>query len=182
MRAIITQIDALPTSRALTYSRCGRGMWSQASPSILRHPVFPPRWGCRPVARFHVIKQSMERRTVASGAFLNAAPCEQKEGLVRKVTMTLTAAAAFAGNHGLAGQCAKPAARRCQHPCAQKRNPDRHAGGVLRGNRLLRLRPRLDQRVLPPVAADAYPAGEGRVGYRSGMLEAASARRPLALT
>ena len=53
------------------------------------------------MARFHVIKQSMERRTVASGAFLNAAPCEQKEGLVRKVTMTLTAAVLLLGTMAL---------------------------------------------------------------------------------
>jgi hypothetical protein len=35
------------------------------------------------------------------GAFLNAAPCEQKEDLVRKVTMTLTAAVLLLGTMAL---------------------------------------------------------------------------------
>lgn len=57
-----------------------------------------------------------------------------------------------AGNHGLAGQCTKPAAwRRPNPPCTQKRNLDRHAGRMLRGDRLLRLRPGLDHFMRSPL-------------------------------
>jgi hypothetical protein len=182
MRAIITQIDALPTSRALTYSRCGRGMWSQASPSILRHPVFPPRWGCRPVARFPC--HQTEHGTAYNGywCFSQRGTLRTEGGSSAKGHDDFDCGSAFAGNHGLAGQCAKPAARRCQHPCAQERNPDRHAGGVLRGNRLLRLRPRLDQRVLPPLLPMRTLLVRGGSAIVPECFEAASARRPLALT
>ncbi len=57
----------------------------------------------------------------------------------------------LAGSHGLAGQCAKPAAWRRPNPCTKKRNLDRHAGRMLRGDRLLRLRPRLDQCLRSPL-------------------------------
>ena len=73
---------------------------------------------------------------------------------------------AFALNHGLAGQRAKPAARRRDHPRAQERDFDRHAGGLLWGDRLLRLRPRLDQRLLSPLLPMRALLVEGVIGLR----------------
>ena len=93
---------------------------------------------------------------------------------MRKVTMTLTAAVLLLGT--------KPAARRCQHPCAQERNPDLHACGVLRGNGLLRLRTRLDQRLLPPLLPMRALLVRSASAVVPECIEAASARRPLALT
>jgi len=87
---------------------------------------------------------------------------------------------ARAGNDGHAGQRAKPAARRRDHPRAQERDPDRHAGGVLWRDRLLRLRPRLDQRVLSALLPLRALLVESVISLHE-RIEAASARRPPAL-
>ena len=129
----------------------------------------------------HVIKQSMERRTVASWAFLKRQPCEQEEGLVRKVTMTLTAAVLLLGTMALqAGAQTSNAAL----PASMR------SGTQPRSSRQRRV-------TGEPAIAVAAPAGSARAPpllpmrtllVRGGSaivpecIEAASARRPLALT
>ncbi len=105
---------------------------------------------------------------------LNAATLKQG-GSDAKAHDNLDRSGTLAGSHGLAGQCAKPAAWRRPNPCStQKRNPDRHAGGMLRGDRLLRLRPGLDQclrspllsvRSLLAVAVNAIRGGRHRYPF-----------------
>jgi hypothetical protein len=101
------------------------------------------------------MKEGLEWRIVATPLFvvlfLNAATLRTGGESNAKAHDDVDCRGALAGHHGHAGQRTKPAARRRQHPRAQERNPDRYAGGVLRRNRLLRLRPRLGQRVRSPL-------------------------------
>jgi hypothetical protein len=101
---------------------------------------------------------------------------------VRKVTMTLTAAVLLLGIMALQASAQNQQRGAASIHALRNANPDRHAGGVLRGNRLLRFLPRLDQRVLPSLLPMRTLLVRGGSAIVPECIEAASARRPLALT
>ena len=120
--------------------------------------------------------------------FSRLQPCEQEEDLVRKVTMTLTAAVLLLGTMAL--QASAQNQQRGAASIHALRNatpivtPAACYGGTgsRPGGRRRSARPRLDQRVLPSLLSMRTLLVRSGSAIVPECFEAASARWPLALT
>ena len=82
-----------------------------------------------------------------AGVFSSSSPAVKEEGPYEAAHSDIECRSVCIGNFGVAGQRAERTPRCGQRSCAQKRHADCAAGGLQRHNRLLRLRPGLDQRL-----------------------------------
>lgn len=116
-----------------------------------QHPVNFRRLGCSVEQSmiFAAPVKTMRQTSPRLGPSLISLGFSLQAVLPSKKTLILTfeCRSFCIGNFGVAGQRAERTARCSQHSCAQKRHADCAAGSLERHNRLLRLRPGLDQRL-----------------------------------
>lgn len=104
------------------------------------------------------------------GAFLTAATLRTGGGSSAKGHDDFDCGGAFAGNHGLAGQCAKPSSAALPASMRSGTQPRSSRQRRVTGEPVIAVAAPVGSARAPLAAADAYPAGEERVGHRFGML------------